>query len=367
MIQQSFWKGKKVFITGHTGFKGSWLCLWLHSLGAEITGYSLEPPTIPSLFEQCKVNELVYSIIGDIRDYNFLSSVIKDFDPDIIFHLAAQPLVRQSYSNPIETYETNVIGTVNLLDAVRKLTNTSSKKRALVNITSDKCYENKEWLWGYREPDTLGGYDPYSNSKACAELATSCYTHSFFNPNNYSRHLLALASARAGNVIGGGDWASDRLVPDCLSAILNKKEIRIRNPQSIRPWQHVLEPLNGYISLAEKLYRDGVRYNGPWNFGPNDEDVISVEGIVHLLYETWGEKEKLQILNEEQPHEANLLKLDCSKAKSILNWKPRWNIAQSILKVVEWTKAYQNQKDLRELCLVQITEYENAGVSVYEG
>ena len=357
MINKTFWKGKKVFVTGHTGFKGSWLCLWLHSLGADITGYSLKPPTTPSLFEQCKITEITKTLTGDIRDYNFISTMIADCDPDIIFHLAAQPLVRKSYSNPIETYETNVLGTVNVLEAVRELTMNSFKKRALVNVTSDKCYENKEWLWGYREHETLGGFDPYSNSKACSELITSCYLNSFFNPNNYSKHQLALASARAGNVIGGGDWASDRLVPDCIRAILNKEEIKVRNPYAIRPWQHVLEPLSGYLLLAQKLFTDGVAYNGGWNFGPNDDDVIPVEALVRLLYKTWGEKEKLQIIDGEQPHEAHLLKLDCSKAKKLLDWSPRWNIFEAISKVAEWTKAYQKKENLRKYCIDQINAY----------
>jgi CDP-glucose 4,6-dehydratase len=362
MIEYSFWKGKKVFITGHTGFKGSWLSLWLNSLGAEVTGYSLEPPTEPSLFQQCKLNELIISITGDIRDYNNLSSALKNCNPDIIFHLAAQPLVRKSYLEPITTYETNVLGTVHLLEAIRELTNNHSKKRALVNITSDKCYENKEWFWGYREQDTLGGYDPYSNSKACSELVTTCYLNSFFNPNHYADHQLALATARAGNVIGGGDWACDRLVPDCIRAILNKSEIIIRNPSAIRPWQHVLEPLSGYISLAEKLYLEGIPFNGAWNFGPRDEDVISVKAIVKLIYEAWGEKDFLHIIKSEQAHEAKLLKLDYSKAKNSLSWNPRWNIAQSIKKVTEWTQAYRNNENLRECCLAQIKEYQNLGV-----
>lgn len=357
MINHNFWKDKKVFVTGHTGFKGSWLCLWLHSLGANITGYSLDPPTTPSLFEQCKINEITETITGDIRDYNFLSKMIANSDPDIIFHFAAQPLVRKSYSNPIETYETNVLGTVNVLEAVRELSVNSVKKRALVNVTSDKCYENKEWLWGYREHDTLGGFDPYSNSKACSELVTSCYINSFFNSDQYSIHHLAVASARAGNVIGGGDWACDRLVPDCIRAILNQEVIKIRNPQAIRPWQHVLEPLSGYLLLAQKLYSDGVIFNGGWNFGPNDEDVIPVEVLVRILYQTWGEKDKLQIIHGDQPHEAHLLKLDCSKAKKHLNWSPRWNIHEAISKVVDWTKAFQIRENLREYCIAQIQAY----------
>jgi CDP-glucose 4,6-dehydratase len=357
MRTQTFWKGKKVFVTGHTGFKGSWLCLWLHSIGATITGYSLEPPTTPSLFEQCKISEITKTIIGDIRDYKHLSSSILECDPDIIFHLAAQPLVRTSYNNPIETYETNVMGTVSLLEAIRILTETTIKNRALVNVTTDKCYENKEWIWGYREHDTLGGYDPYSNSKACSEFVTSCYTNSFFNPKSYSKHQLALGSARAGNVIGGGDWANDRLVPDCIRSILNLESIKLRNPYSIRPWQHVLEPLSGYLLLAEKLYKDGVEYNGGWNFGPNDEDVIPVKEMVHLLYNTLGEQRGFEITNGNQLHEANLLKLDCSKAKKILGWAPRWNIKEAINRVAEWTIAYQNQENLKEMCMSQIDDY----------
>jgi CDP-glucose 4,6-dehydratase len=364
MINQNFWKGKKVFVTGHTGFKGSWLCLWLHSLGANITGYSLDPPTSPSLFEQCKINEITKTITGDIRDYKFLSTMMANSDPDIIFHLAAQPLVRKSYSNPIETYETNVLGTVNVLEAVRELSVNSIKKRALVNVTSDKCYENKEWLWGYREHDALGGFDPYSNSKACSELVTSCYVNSFFNPNKYSTHHLAIASARAGNVIGGGDWAKDRLIPDCMQSLLKGGTIKIRNPKSIRPWQHVLEPLSGYLLLAQKLCENGVRYSQSWNFGPNSDSEKTVEWIVNELCNKWGICASYSIAKDDDLHEARMLKLDCSKAKDLLGWNPRWTVDQAIEKVVEWGKAFQKNIDIKEVCLKQINEYSNSLINL---
>jgi CDP-glucose 4,6-dehydratase len=356
MINKEFWKGKKVFVTGHTGFKGSWLCLWLHSLGAKITGYSLNPPSNPNLFDLCKINEITNTVIGDIRNYPLLNSAISDFDPDMIIHLAAQPLVRESYSNPIETYETNVLGTVNVFEAVRSLSTKSDKKRAIVNVTSDKCYENKEWLWGYREDDKLGGYDPYSNSKACSELVTSCYLQSFFYPNN--PYSITLASARAGNVIGGGDFAADRLIPDCVRSCLNKTEIIIRNPYSLRPWQHVLEPLGGYLLLAEKLYNDGVVYQGGWNFGPSEKDALSVKTIVDIFIKKWGEPANIKIEGDNVTHEAKILKLDCSKAKQLLGWEPCWDIREAIDKVVSWTKAYNTNQDLKKVCIGQIEEYE---------
>ena len=271
-MNPSFWRSKKVFFSGHTGFKGSWLCLWLQQLGAEVTGYALAPPTSPSLFEVAHVAQGMKSLCGDIRDGAALAKAMREAVPDIVIHMAAQPLVRRSYLDPVETYSANVMGTVHLLEAVRQ----TQSVRAVVNVTSDKCYENKEWVWGYRESDPMGGFDPYSNSKGCAELVTAAYRNSFFNPAKYSEHHVALASVRAGNVIGGGDWAEDRLIPDILAAFEKSQPVVIRNPHAIRPWQHVLEPLAGYLQLAQKLYEDGATYAEGWNFGPNDEDAQPV-------------------------------------------------------------------------------------------
>lgn len=351
-LNNNFWKDKKVFITGHTGFKGSWLCLWLQLMGANVTGYALAPPTDPSLFELCGIDKLINSIIGDVRDYQQLSLAIKDSQPEIVIHMAAQPLVRESYKNPQETYAINVMGTVNLLEAVRICPGI----KAVVNVTTDKCYENKEWVWGYRENEPMGGYDPYSNSKACSELITASYRSSFFNPGDYLKHGVGLASARAGNVIGGGDWAADRLIPDCIRAILNEKRILIRNPNAIRPWQHVLEPLNGYLLLAQKLYEKGPLFGEGWNFGPNDDDARPVQWIVQKICEKWGHA-SFEIDQGEHPHEAQYLKLDCSKAKMRLGWFPKWDLETTIDKIIEWTKAYQAGKDLREVCINQIKEF----------
>jgi len=358
MMNKKFWKGKKVFITGHTGFKGSWLCLWLHSLGAEITGYSLAPPTSPSLFNLCHIDEWTHSIQGDIRNRKQLQQAIQEADPDIIIHMAAQPLVRTSYENPVETYEINVMGTLNLFEAVKSLPNPRKKVKAVVNVTSDKCYENREWIWGYREGDPLGGYDPYSNSKACSELLTSSYRNSFFNPQTFAHHRIALASARAGNVIGGGDWAKDRLIPDCIRSLLTGEKMIIRNPRSIRPWQHVLEPLSGYLLLIEKLVLEGVQYAEAWNFGPHEEDAKPVQWIVETISKKWGTPLHFEIEDQSHYHEAHYLKLDCAKAKWKLGWQPKWNIEQTLDKIVEWSQAYQKGENMKEVCLKQIEEYE---------
>lgn len=364
VINGLFWKGRKVFLTGHTGFKGSWISLWLHSLGAEVTGYSLEPATNPSLFELSKLNNKINSIIGDIRDLSKLENAIVSSNPDIVIHMAAQPLVKESYVDPVLTYSTNVMGTVNLFQAIRKCKDV----RAVINITTDKCYENKEWAWGYRENESLGGYDPYSNSKACSELITSSYRSSFFNPENYNDHGLAIATARAGNVIGGGDWAKDRLIPDCIQSLLEKKEIIIRNPYSVRPWQHVLEPLSGYLILAEKLYLEGPKYGEAWNFGPQDKDAKSVEWIVNKLCEKWGTDCSYKIDINEHPHEAHFLKLDCSKANMNLHWSPRWGIDKALDKIIDWTNEYKtgNAGDFSRVCLQQIKEY-TTGAEIIEG
>jgi len=352
-INSSFWQGKKVFLTGHTGFKGGWLSLWLQQLGAEVTGYALQPPTKPSLFEVANVSQGMKSIIGDIRDGQALANAMRDVLPDIVIHMAAQPLVRYSYLDPVETYSTNVMGTVHLLEAVRQ----SPSVRAVVNVTSDKCYENKEWVWGYRESEPMGGYDPYSNSKGCAELVTSAYRSSFFNPAKYDDHRVALASVRAGNVIGGGDWATDRLIPDILSAISAGRPVVIRNPHAIRPWQHVLEPLSGYLLLAQHLYEQGEVFAEGWNFGPRDEDARPVQWIVGQLTEQWGNGASWQLDAGSHPHEAHYLKLDCAKAKARLGWEPRWNLASTLEMIVVWQRAYLTQADMRQITLNQISQY----------
>lgn len=353
MIEKTFWQRKRVFITGHTGFKGSWLCLWLSALGAEVTGYALQSPNEPSLFELCRVDELVTSIIGDVRDSGALTKAMLEADPEIVIHMAAQALVGDSYRNPVDTYAINVMGTVHVLEAVR----TVNSVKAVVNVTTDKCYKNKEWIWGYRENEPMGGYDPYSNSKACSELVTSSYRSSFFNPNEYEKHGIGIATARAGNVIGGGDWAKNRLIPDCVNALIKKEKIKVRNPQSIRPWQHVLEPLSGYLLLAQRLYEDGPDFAEAWNFGPNDSDSKPVEWIVQKICGKWGSTAGYEVDKENHPHEAHYLKLDCSKAKARLLWQPNWDLEQALEKIIEWVHAYQAKADMREFCLKQIREY----------
>lgn len=352
-FSDSFYGGKRVFVTGHTGFKGSWLCLWLNALGSKVTGYALDPPTTPSMFDLCGVGSLVDSVIADVRDAKALTGAMRALDPNIVFHMAAQPLVRDSYRNPVDTYSTNVMGTVNLLEAVR----TCKSVKSVVIVTSDKCYENREWIWGYREDDPLGGYDPYSSSKACSELVTAAYRRSFFDPKGSSMHGAAVASARAGNVIGGGDWAADRLVPDCIRSLLKGEKILIRNPDAVRPWQHVIEPLYGYLMLAEKLYKDGPRFTGAWNFGPRDEDAKSVEWVVKRICAEWGEGAGYTIDSAGHPHEAHYLKLDYSKTRAALGWLPRWNLEKAIQSVAEWTRLYRDGGDLRAACMRQIEEY----------
>jgi CDP-glucose 4,6-dehydratase len=356
MINPSFWKNKRVFISGHTGFKGSWLCLWLHKMGAKISGYALQPPTDPSLFELAEIGKTTKTIIADIRDFGKLRNAFESEKPEIVFHMAAQPLVRDSYKVPVDTYEINVMGTVNLLEAIRLH---GGSVRAVVNITTDKVYENREWVWGYRENEPLGGYDPYSNSKACSELVTAAYRNSYFNPAEYSKHRCAIATARAGNVIGGGDWASDRLVPDCIRALLKGETIKVRNPNAVRPWQHVLEPLSGYLCLAQKLIEEGACFAQGWNFGPNDIDTKPVEWIVNRMCEMWGGNAGYIIQNSRGPHEAGLLKLDCSKSKSLLNWQPRTTVVWAIEKSIEWTKEYLHRSNLEKVCFTQIHEFES--------
>ncbi len=346
---KNFFHGKKVFITGHTGFKGSWLCLWLSRLGADVTGYALDPPTTPSLFELARVGELVESHIADVRDAAALADAVLQAQPEIVIHMAAQPLVRDSYKIPVETYAVNVMGTVHLLEAVRGCPSV----KAVVNVTTDKCYENREWAWGYRENEPMGGFDPYSSSKGCSELVTAAYRNSYF------QHSVALATARAGNVIGGGDWATDRLIPDCISALLAGEPIQIRNPHSIRPWQHVLEPLSGYLTLAQRLYESGQEYAEGWNFGPSDDDAKPVEWIVSRMCELWGSDARYEIDAGDHPHEAHYLKLDCSKARMRLGWQPRWNLEKALNNIIEWTNVYRSAGDLRRCCLEQIDSYSN--------
>ena len=357
MLNPSFWKNKKVFITGHTGFKGSWISLWLGSMGARIKGFSLDVPTIPGLYEVANVSEMCEEHQrGDIRDCRLLYESIKSYQPDIVIHMAAQPLVRFSYSNPVETYQTNVIGTVHLLDAVRRI----DSVHAVICVTSDKCYENREWIWGYRETDSMGGYDPYSSSKGCAELVVNAYRNSYFNADRYSKHGVAVASVRAGNVIGGGDWAPERLVPDILKAFAQKEKVIIRNPKAQRPWQHVLEPLSGYLMLAENLYRNGPEFNGGWNFGPPDTDTVSVQYIVETLSGLWPDKTAWHFENHESPHEADFLKLDCSKAARILGWRPRWNLSSALERIVSWHQAWLADDNMQLYSLNEIKTYTNS-------
>ena len=345
----SFYKGKKVFVTGHTGFKGSWLCKILANLGAKVTGYSLNPPTEPSLFEIAGIEQDVKSVIGDIRDYNALKEVFDEAQPEIVLHLAAQPIVRDSYKNPAYTYETNVMGTVNILECVRN----SSCVKSFLNVTTDKVYLNKEWSWGYRENEELDGFDPYSNSKSCSELVTHSYKNSFFADGS-----VAISTARAGNVIGGGDFANDRIIPDCVRAALNHEDIVVRNPFSTRPYQHVLEPLYAYLMIAAKQYEDG-KYAGYYNVGPDDVDCFKTGALVDLFVSKWGENLKWINRYDGGPHEANFLKLDCSKLKATFGWQPRWNLDIAIEKVVEWSKCWINKQDVGACMDMQIEEFLN--------
>jgi CDP-glucose 4,6-dehydratase len=353
-INKHFWKGKKVLVTGHTGFKGSWLSLWLQSLGAEVVGVSLDPPTKKSLYEQANVAKGMISLREDIRNGEEIKKIFHKYQPEIVFHLAAQSLVRYSYQNPVETYETNVMGTLHVLEGIRSV----KSVRSAVMVTTDKCYENKEWEWGYRENEPMGGHDPYSSSKGSSELLISSYRESYYPINEYNKHKTSIASVRAGNVIGGGDWADDRIIPDIIRAFQQGKKVEIRNPNSIRPWQHVLEPLSGYIKLAGLLIDDAGKYTGAWNFGPNDKDARPVQWIVEKVSEQWGCNEECWVFDKgEHPHEAHYLKLDCSKAKERIGWSPKWNLSEALLKIVEWHKLEHSGNDCRKICLTQINDY----------
>ena len=352
-MNPQFWAGKRVFLTGHTGFKGGWLSLWLQSMGANVTGFALPPPTTPNLFEAAHVADGMQSIMGDVRNLADLQKAMGDAKPEVVIHMAAQALVRHSYHNPVETYSTNVMGTVHLLEAVR---GTPSVK-AVVNVTSDKCYENREWVWGYRENEPMGGFDPYSNSKGCAELVTSAYRTSYFHSEKYKEHGVALATGRAGNVIGGGDWAEDRLIPDVMRAIAQGRPVRIRNPHSTRPWQHVLEPLSGYLLLAQGLFEQGSAFAEGWNFGPNDDDTRPVSWVLEQLIQSWGDGVSWSHDEGKHPHESHCLKLDCAKVKSRLGWQPKWHLEVALDKVVDWQKQYVQGADMKAMTLSQINAY----------
>ena len=354
MVNEKFWGGKRVLITGHTGFKGAWLSLWLNLLNAKITGYALSPPTVPSLFELTGVKDLINSREGDVRNLDLLQEVVLSQRPEIIIHMAGQALVRRSYADPVETYSTNIMGTVNVLEASRRVEGV----RVVIIVTSDKCYDNREWIWGYRENDPLGGFDPYSSSKGSAELVTTAFRNSFFNPSECDRHGVAVASVRAGNVIGGGDWAEDRLVPDIMRATLEHRVIEIRNPNAYRPWQHVLEPLKGYLMLAEKLYDNGPNYAEAWNFGSNNRDLRPVAWILGKISELWGPGVQWVSDKTGEPHEAQFLSLDCSKAKMRLGWEPKLGLEEALNWTVSWYKAFQNDPaNVRQMTESQILNY----------
>lgn len=350
MIDETFWAGKRVFLTGHTGFKGSWLSIWLESMGAQVCGFSLdEAPTSPALFREAQIAQGMQSEIGDVRDAQVLADSIAQFRPEIILHMAAQPLVLASYQDPVTTYATNVMGSVHLLEAARQCPGV----RAVVMVTTDKCYDNQEWEWGYRENEPMGGHDPYSNSKGCAELVTDAYRRSFFFDTG-----VAVGSARAGNVIGGGDWAEDRLIPDILKAFGAGQSAVVRNPHATRPWQHVLEPLSGYLLLAENLYNRGQEVAKAWNFGPYDEGARPVEWIADRMSNSWGEGASWNLHDDSaQPHEARYLKLDISRARDYLDWSPTWTLEETLDRIVRWQKAWLAGEGARQLCLDEIEAF----------
>jgi CDP-glucose 4,6-dehydratase len=351
----SFWRGKKVFITGHTGFKGSWLTLWLQRLGADVVGFALPPSTEPSMFHLTRASDGITSIEGDVRDLAKVRAALHAHRPEIVIHMAAQALVKTAYADPVTTYTTNVVGTLNVLEAVRH----ALSVRVAVCITSDKCYQNDEWVWGYRENDRMGGHDPYSSSKGCAELLISAYRDSYFPPEHFAQHHVALASTRAGNVIGGGDWSRDRLVPDTMNAIMSGKPVLIRRPGAVRPWQFVLEPLRGYLHLAERLYDEPARFAGAWNFGPDIEQIKPVQWITDYLTRRWGGNASWLLDGATHPHEDHFLRLDCTKAKSILGWKPVMDLPTVLDWIVEWYRAYHSGGDLRAITEAQLERYES--------
>ena len=347
-LKNIFYK-KTVLITGHTGFKGSWLSIWLKELGATVIGYALEPYTVNDNFVVTGLkNEMIHNI-GDIRDFDKLENIFNMYQPEIVFHLAAQPIVRESYNNPKDTFDINIMGTVNVLECCRN----SNSVQIIINVTSDKCYKNNEWIWGYRESDPMGGYDPYSSSKGCSELVTSAYRNAFLNPTKYGDHGKFLASVRAGNVIGGGDWQKDRLIPDCIRALENNESIEIRNPNATRPWQHVLEALSGYINLSTKMLDEPDKFSGAWNFGPNYNSVISSSKIADMIINNWGSGKWIDTSSSDEPYETNYLSLDISKARNLLNWKPKWDIERCIEHTVNWYKSYKNH-NMFEFCVNQI-------------
>jgi CDP-glucose 4,6-dehydratase len=354
-MDRPFWRGKRVLVTGHTGFKGSWLSLWLQEARAELLGYALPPPTEPSLFQLADVAGAMKHVAGDVRDREHLARVFADFRPEVVFHLAAQPLVRESYAQPAETFAANVQGTVHLLEAIR----TTPGVKAAVIVTTDKVYQSKEWVWGYREEDRLGGHDPYSASKACAELVTASYAASFFPSEGHARHGVALATARAGNVIGGGDWARDRIVPDVVRAYVSGDKLKVRNPTAVRPWQHVLEPLDGYLTLAQKLHREGPRYGGAWNFGPEDRDSRSVEEVITALSRHLDSRVAWAKEQQPQPHETHALRLDCSRARLVLGWRPRLDLDAALQWVAEWFKDWDRGTNVRAISIRDIARFED--------
>ena len=352
-MNSQFWKNKKVLVTGHTGFKGSWLSLWLQKLDADVIGFSKSIPTKPSLYQLAHVEDGMESIIGDIKNLKEITKIIQKHKPEIIIHMAAQSLVQESYKDPIETYATNIFGTINVMQAIRNL----DFVRVLINVTSDKCYENRSLERGYNENDPMGGFDPYSSSKGCAEIVTSSFRNSFFNIKEYEKHRTAIASVRAGNVIGGGDWAENRIIPDIIKGILEKKKIKIRNPEAIRPWQFVLEPLNGYLLLAEKLWHEGKTFSEGWNFGPEYDDVKKVSWVAKKLLKLWNTDIKLDYTKEKFNHEEKILKLDCTKVKEKLGWHPKMNLEVGLKFVVEWYKQYELGNNMKEVTENQIMEY----------
>ena len=350
MVNKNFWKGKRVFITGHTGFKGSWMCRILLLLGANVTGYSLDAPTVPNLYSMAGLEGNIRNIHGDIRDFDKLLKSVESASPDIVIHMAAQPLVRESYTAPRYTYETNVMGTVNILESIRSM---HRKEQYILNVTTDKVYKNNEWCWGYRETDALDGYDPYSNSKSCSELVTDSYRNSFFHNGSG----VAVSTARAGNVIGGGDFATDRIIPDCVRAALKKAPIIVRNPHSTRPYQHVLEPLAAYLMILEKQHQNPQQYSGSYNIGPDECDCVTTGELAEIFCQEWKEGLRWENHSTSGPHEANFLKLDCSKSKNELGWYPKWHIRDAVRKICEWTKEWRNGGDVVQVMDSQINEY----------